>query len=52
MRLTIAAALTLAITLPVLGNPKLKFVEDDYTKALKQAKAKKVPLFVETWAPW
>ena len=52
MRLTLAAALTLAITLPVLGNQGPQFVHDDYQAALKQAKTKKVPLFVEAWAPW
>ena len=30
----------------------LPFIEDDYAKALAQAKAKNVPLFVEAWAPW
>jgi hypothetical protein len=28
------------------------FIEDDYTRAVTQAKAKNVPLFVEAWAPW
>ena len=30
----------------------LPFVEDDYTRALAEAKAKAVPLFIEAWAPW
>lgn len=30
----------------------LPFIHDDFTKAAAQAKAKNVPLFVETWAPW
>jgi hypothetical protein len=30
----------------------LPFVEDDYARALAEAKAKAVPLFVEAWAPW
>jgi hypothetical protein len=25
---------------------------DDYSKALAQARAKNVPIFVEAWAPW
>jgi tetratricopeptide (TPR) repeat protein len=29
-----------------------KFVEDDYAKALKQAKAQKKLLFVDAWAQW
>jgi hypothetical protein len=28
------------------------FIEDDYAKAVAQAKVKKVPIFVEAWAPW
>ena len=30
----------------------LPWIEDDYGKALAQAKAQHVPLFVEVWAPW
>jgi hypothetical protein len=32
--------------------PVLPFIEDDYEKALSLAKQKKVPIFVEAWAPW
>jgi hypothetical protein len=30
----------------------LPFIEDDYDRALTEAKAKGLPLFVDTWAPW
>ncbi len=30
----------------------LPFIEDDYPKALAEARAKKLPLFIEAWAPW
>ncbi|MBU8898016.1 thioredoxin family protein [Corallococcus sp. M34] len=30
----------------------LPFIADDYGRALAEAKAKGVPLFVDTWAPW
>jgi hypothetical protein len=30
----------------------LPFIHDDYAQALAQAKAKKLPIFVEAWAPW
>ena len=30
----------------------LPFIENDYVKALAQARAKDIPLFVEAWAPW
>jgi len=30
----------------------LPFIEDDYPRALAEAKARQVPLFVDGWAPW
>lgn len=30
----------------------LPFIADDWPKAVALAKARKVPLFVEAWAPW
>ncbi|MHB0970638.1 MAG: hypothetical protein ACYC7A_19235 [Thermoanaerobaculia bacterium] len=30
----------------------LPFIHDDYAQALARAKTKKVPIFVEAWAPW
>jgi hypothetical protein len=30
----------------------LPFIRDDYTRALAEARARKVPLFIEAWAPW
>ena len=30
----------------------LPFIKDDYAKAVAEAKAKKVPIFVDAWAPW
>jgi hypothetical protein len=30
----------------------LPFIADDYTRALAEARARKVPLFIEAWAPW
>ena len=34
------------------ARPVLPFIEDDYSKALAEARAKKLPIFVEAWAPW
>ena len=31
---------------------RLPIIADDYAKALSEAKERKVPLFVEVWAPW
>lgn len=39
---------------PAAAHPAgpLKFVQDDYPKALAQAKARNAPLFLDFWAPW
>jgi len=34
------------------SKPVLPFIADDYPKALAQAKARGLPIFIETWAPW
>ena len=33
-------------------KPVVPFIENDYARALAEARARKVPLFVEAWAPW
>ena len=30
----------------------LPFIEDDYARALAEARTRKLPLFVDSWAPW
>jgi len=30
----------------------LPFVHDDYAQALARARARKLPLFIDAWAPW
>jgi hypothetical protein len=30
----------------------LPFIQDDYAKALAEARQKKLAIFVECWAPW
>jgi hypothetical protein len=44
------ALLGLAAAAP--AKPVLPFIEDDYPQALAQAKALKLPIFIETSAPW
>jgi hypothetical protein len=46
------AAVVLALSAPAMAREVLPFIEDDYPKALAQAKAKNLPIFVEAWAPW
>jgi hypothetical protein len=53
-----AAALAAAWTLLGAGSadpgPRsaVPFIADDYPSAVAQARAKKLPIFVEAWAPW
>jgi len=44
-----AAGATGAAVSPPFAVP---FVEDDYARALQQARARQVPIFLEAWAPW
>ena len=60
------SALPLAVVLFACAGPRaqapspaqaqhgvaLRFIEDDYSRALAQAKATRRPLFVDAWAPW
>lgn len=38
--------------MPSGAKPVLGFIDDDYAKALTRARALKLPLFIESWAPW
>ena len=37
---------------PAAHQGVLPFIADDYAKALQTARARKLPIFVESWAPW
>jgi hypothetical protein len=30
----------------------LPFIADDYPRALEEARQRKLPIFIEAWAPW
>jgi hypothetical protein len=49
---TAALLLALAPATAPARKTALPFIEDDYGKALLEAKARKLPLFIEAWAPW
>ncbi len=51
MKRFIAVAL-LGIASLASAKEVLPFIEDDYTKAVAEAKTKRVPIFVDAWAPW
>jgi hypothetical protein len=46
-----AAFAVLAGLGPAAAREALPWV-DDYSRAVAQARAKNVPIFVEAWAPW
>lgn len=48
--LVLAAAPALAAA--EAAPPVLPFIENDYPRALAEARAKKLPIFAEAWAPW
>ena len=37
---------------PTAKPMAVPFIHDDYSRALADARARKVPLFIESWAPW
>ena len=54
-----AAAAAVAVAAAVHASPAtapekfaVPFIDDDYARAVKEARARNVPIFVENWAPW
>jgi hypothetical protein len=59
MRLLVPALLALALlgcspsaNVATVGAHAIPFIEDDWSRALAEARQRDVPLFVEAWAPW
>ncbi len=51
----LAATQWIAGALPTTApapKPTLPWIDDDWTKAVATAKARKLPIFVDSWAPW
>jgi hypothetical protein len=42
----------LLVAAPAMAKEVLPFIDNDYSKALADAKKRNVPVFVEAWAPW
>jgi hypothetical protein len=42
----------LLTAVPAFAKEVLPFIDNDYAKALAQAKKRNVPIFVDAWAPW
>ena len=52
MRRLLAVAILALAALPAAAKEVLPFIENDFTKAVAQAKTKQQPIFVDAWAPW
>jgi len=50
--LAVAATSTTAASHGPAKKQVLPWIEDDWTRAVALAKQRKVPIFVESWAPW
>lgn len=44
--------ISLLLATPAFSKDVLPFIENDYSKAIAQARTKDLPLFVDAWAPW
>jgi hypothetical protein len=44
--------LLLLTAVPAVAKEVLPFIDNNYSKALAEAKRKNVPVFVDAWAPW
>jgi len=44
--------LAMAVMAAGTTHARLSFIEDDYPRALAEARRLNRPLFVEAWAPW
>jgi hypothetical protein len=40
------------VAVPVFAKEVVPFIDNDYAKALAEAKKRNVPIFVDAWAPW
>jgi len=50
---TLLAAVLLAAAAPAgAAGTGLPWVRDDYSRALAEARTRKVPLVIDVWAPW
>jgi len=47
-----ALGILLTLASAPAGPARLPFVNDDYARARAMAHQRKLPLFVDVWAPW
>jgi hypothetical protein len=52
MKKALILALFALCVAPLVAAENLPFIQDSYGTALSQAKQRKLPIFVECWAPW
>ena len=44
--------LSLALYCMAVTRTHLPFIDNNYSKAIAEAKQRKLPIFVDVWAPW
>jgi hypothetical protein len=49
---TVLASALVASSVAAAAPSRLPIIEDDYDRARSEAKRRKLPLFVDVWAPW
>ena len=42
----------IASALPLLASEALPFIENDYPRALAEAKVRRLPIFIDAWTSW
>lgn len=49
-----AASAPVALAAPRVAGPRmvLPFLHDDWSRAMQRARERRLPVFVEAWAPW
>ena len=52
LRASLLAVFSFATPAPPPSAAVLPFIEDNYPRALAEARSKRLPIFVEAWAPW
>ena len=52
MKRTLALAVLVLTAIPATAKEVVPIIEDDFARAVAQARTKNVPIFVNAWAPW
>ena len=51
-KLGMSALLLILLASATTARPRLPMINDNYDRAVAEAKQRHVPLFIDVWAPW